>query len=87
MTRHPRYVEGFEGSLEQLANAVGNMTYDQTASFIEKLADDIKRQADADSARGRIKLASELYATAERLYKAKETMVLAWEICKPYMNN
>lgn len=72
MSKHPRYVEGYKGSLEQLAEAIGNMAYDQTASFIEKLADDLKRQADADSARGRRKLASELYATANELYEARD---------------
>lgn len=87
MTKHPQNVKGFEGSLEQLAKSVGNMTYDQTASFIEKLADDIKRQADADFERGRAKLASELYATANELYQAKDRMDLAWKICKPYMKD
>lgn len=87
MTRHPKHVEGVNCSLEQLAGAIGNMTYDQTASFIEKLADDIKRQADADFARGRTQLASKLYATAKDLYRAKENMDLAWEICIPYMKS
>lgn len=87
MAKHPKKIEGFEGSLEELAKAVGNMTYDQTASFIEKLADDIKRQADADFAKGRKKLAYELYATAEKLYEAKDNMKKAWKICEPYMND
>ena len=85
MTKHPSHVEGYEGTLEELANAVGNMTYDQTATFIENLAEDINRQADADLKRGRIKLANELYNTAEKLYQAKEEMDKAWEICLPYM--
>ena len=85
MTKHPRHVEGFKGSLDELAKSIGNMTYDQTASFIEKLADDIKRQADADLSRGRKKLASELYKTANKLYQAKDRMDLAWKICEPYM--
>jgi len=63
------------------------MTYDQTVSFIEKLADDIKRQADADLTRGRKKLASELYATANELYQARDRMDLAWKICEPYMKD
>ena len=87
MTKHPRTVEGFEGSLDELARSIGNMTYDQTSSFIEKLADDIKRQADADSARGRKKLASELYATANELYQARDRMDLAWKICGPYIKD
>ena len=63
------------------------MAYDQTASFIEKLADDLKRQADADNARGRIKLAKELYAAAEKMYGARDKMHLAWKICEPYMKD
>lgn len=87
MTKHPRYVENFDGSLDELAKSVGNMTYDQTALFIEKLADDMKRQADADLSRGRNKLASELYATADKLYQARDRMDLAWKICEPYMKD
>lgn len=83
--KHPRHVEGFEGSLDKLARSVGNMTYDQTSSFIEKLAKDIERQADEDLKRGRKKLASKLYATADALYKAKDEMNLAWNVCEAYM--
>ena len=84
---HPRNVEGYEGSLDQLAQSIGNMTYDQVALFIEKLADDMKRQADADKARGRSKLATELYATANELYQARDRMGLAWKVCEPYMKD
>ena len=87
MAKHPRHVEGFNGSLEELAYAVGNMTYDQTALFIEKLAEDLKRQADSDYARGRVKLASEMYRAVENLQKAKEHIDAAWKICIPYMDN
>jgi hypothetical protein len=83
MANHPREIKGF--SLEELAKSIGNLSYDQTALFIEKLADDIKSQADADSARGRKKLATELYATANELYSARDRMNVAWKICKPYM--
>ncbi|MEK6940474.1 MAG: hypothetical protein AABW49_01070 [Nanoarchaeota archaeon] len=87
MAKHPQEVEGFKGSLDQLVKSIGNMTYDQTALFIGKLADEIKRQADADSARGRTKLASELHATADELYHARDKMNLAWKICEPYMKD
>ena len=87
MPKHPTHVEHYAGSLEELAKAIGNMTYDQTASFIEKLANDIHRQADADSKKGRIKLASELYLTADKLYQARTKMYDAWNICEPYMKD
>jgi len=82
---HPDKVESYNGTLEDLAKAIGNMSYDKTAEFIEKLADDIERQADEDYKRGRIKLASKLYKTIYELRKAKKEMNLAWKICQPYM--
>ena len=85
MANHPRIINGYEDSLERLAQAVGSMAYDQVSSFIEKLADDLKRQADADKSRGRIKLAAELYAAAEKMYEARDKMDLAWKFCEPYM--
>lgn len=81
--KHPETVEGY--SLDELAIAIGNLQYDKTASFLEKLADDLKRQADADHSKGRVHLAKELYATAEKIYGAKEKMYAAWKICEPYM--
>ncbi|MFA7707948.1 MAG: hypothetical protein WCX73_03290 [Candidatus Pacearchaeota archaeon] len=87
MSKHPKTVKGFTGSLEQLAKSIGNMSYDQTGIFIEKLADDIVKQADEDIKKGRKNLAIKLYATAEKLYRAKDKMDLAWKICEPYMKN
>lgn len=46
--KHPRNVEGYNGSLEELAKAIGNMSYDQVAIFLEKLAEDLNNQAEAD---------------------------------------
>jgi hypothetical protein len=85
MSKHTKFVEGFQGSLDDLAKSIGNMTHDQTAVFIEKLADDIKRQADNDLAKGRKQLANKLYQTSNELYKAKVEMDSAWKICEPYM--
>jgi len=62
------------------------MAYDRTAFFIEKLTDDIKRQADADFERERVKLSLELYATANDLYLARDKMNLAWNICNLYLD-
>lgn len=86
MSKHPKNIKGFNGSLEELAKSIGNMTYDQTALFIEKLADDIMGQSVADYNRGREKLSNELYHTANELYKARDKMRSSWKICEPYMN-
>ena len=87
MAKHPENVEGYDGTLKDLATAIGNMSYDQVALFIQALSDDILRQAHADLGRGRSKLAESLYATAESLNKAKEEMDKVWEICEPYMKD
>lgn len=84
-TKHPREVIGYNGSLDQLAQAVGSMTYDQVALFLRLLSQDIKRQADADSGRGRKKLSKALCDAAQNLGQAQENMDLAWKVCEPYM--
>ena len=38
MTKHPTYVEGFNGSLEKLASSIGNMTYEKVAEFTKDYA-------------------------------------------------
>ena len=83
--KHPDYVLGFEGTIEELAKNIGNTRYDILEDFLTALADDISRQADGDKARGREKLAGELYETARRLYQARDAMQDAWNICEPYM--
>lgn len=87
MAQHSKIVKGFQGSLDELAQSIGDMSYDQVSVFIERFANDINRQADADLARGRKKLAGELYATAKKLYEAKDAMDSAWKICEPYMKD
>ncbi len=84
MGKHPDYVEGFNGSLEELAKAVGKMSYDAASSFLEKLAEDLKKQADSDLARGRTKLAKEMYQAVEYLQEAKKYINKSWKICEPY---
>ncbi len=79
---HPKKVEGFNGTLEELAKNVGNMTYDQTARFIQLLAKDLEKQAEEDLKNGRKKLANKLYGTAEGLNNAYYEMNDAWKICK-----
>jgi hypothetical protein len=86
VSRHPRVIAGWSGSLEDLAKAVGNMTYDQTANFIDHLSKDLRRQAEGDRGRGRPNLARNLDLAADSLFNAKILTGLAWEICVPYMH-
>jgi len=83
--QYPDHVEKYSGSLADLARDIGNMRYDSLADFLNHLGDDLIRQATADKAGGRIKLASQLEKTAKELYKAGKKMLSVWEVCKPYM--
>ena len=85
MAKHPNYVPKYEKKLEELAFNVGNMSYDQTASFIELLAKDFIRQADSDQEKGRTKLSTQLYLAADKLYEVRKNIVGAWKISEPYM--
>lgn len=84
--KHPRNVVGYDGSLKDLAQVIGQMSYDQVAVFIGELALDIKTQAEADlTLRKRKKLAKELFETADLLSQAQTKMNAAWDVCRPYM--
>ena len=83
--KHPDKVVGYDGSLDQLAQAVGNMTYDQVALFFALLSQDISRQAEADLSRGRRKLSKALSDVAQNLDQSRKSMALVWKICQPHM--
>lgn len=85
MAKHPRVVIGYEGSLEDLAKAIGNMTYDQVAELIGLLANDLKNQSDSDFKKGRVKLSKKVFDATIKLNSAKKDMLDAWVICKPFM--
>jgi len=84
--KHPKHVEGWDGSLQELAFAVGNMTYDKLSEFLRHLSDDLKRQAEGDRGRNRPKLANALDETANRVEDAQLATDHVWFICKPFMN-
>jgi len=86
VNKHPKFVKGYSGSLLELAQAMGKMSYDQLAVLVDALAKDLATQAQADlELRGRKKLAKNLIAAADHLNKAKASIDLAWQICEPYM--
>ena len=73
MGEHPRYIVGYEGSLEDLAEEIATDDV-RVASFIGSLAQDIERQASDDMGRERYKLASGLEKTARALSAAERAM-------------
>ena len=85
MVKHPRQVRGYPGNLDQLAEEIINLSYDQYALLIGKIAENTKRDSDKDLANNRNMLSLKLYSAADYLCKAKDEMDGAWKICKPYM--
>jgi hypothetical protein len=85
MPQHPDHVIGWNGTMDELVQAVGNMRYDALGDFIYKLSQNIQEQSDADLKRGRPRLSKELYSASRKLIGADLYIGEAWEICKPYM--
>jgi len=56
MKKYPISVEGFDGTLEELAQCIGGMCYDKVVEFLYLLKREISRQAEGDRGSGRMKL-------------------------------
>lgn len=67
-----------DGSIENLAERIGNLRYDALSEFLFHLARKLEKDSAADLARGRPQLAT-------RLDEAKTAIDAAWRISKPYM--
>lgn len=81
---HKSHIEGYNGSMEILAEEIGNLKYDALAEFLDLLAAKIERDGDKDRSRGQVKLANHLQSCSVKLTEAKLSIDKAWGICKPY---
>jgi len=74
-SKHPRTVIGFSGTFDELGYDISNSSYKDLVFFLDKMGDDLLRQADADwkrsGAEERKKLAAQLYNAANNLYKVR----------------
>jgi hypothetical protein len=82
---HPDFVEGYEGTLEELAFHIGNLRYDKGVELLIYSARDFERQAVEDLAAGHPQLSIRLFETADSVYDAAEALSRAWIISKKYM--
>ena len=83
---HKSEVEKYTGSMEELAEEIGNLKYDSLANFLDLLADKIQRDGQKDKERNRVKLANNLFQSAERIRESKGFIDKAWVICEPFTN-
>ena len=82
---HKTTVENYSGSMEDLAEEIGDLRYDALANFLDLLADKIQRDGEKDQQRQRVKLANSLFQCAEHLKASKAQIERAWEISEPFM--
>ena len=82
---HRESVEGFDGSLAQLADDIGDLKYDSLAEFLRLLAAKVERDGAKDQARGRARLAVALQSSAAHIAAAAVSIGTAWRVSKPYM--
>lgn len=85
--KHPISVEGYGGSFEDLAHAIGKMRYDKIAEVLNHLAKDLERQSQGDAAKGHTQLAAMLQEISKQVGIAKKQMDKIYALCKPYMKN
>jgi len=85
MSKHPDYVEKYEGNLQELAHDIVKMRYDKVAEFLGYIKNELVREATGDRRRGRVKLASMLEETVKTADVLKNQMGKIWELCEPYM--
>lgn len=83
--KHQRAISGYSGSMEMLANDIGNMHYESLSEFLAMLVKKINEDASKDRERGRIKLAMALFGSSASLSDASSYIYEAWEISKPFM--
>ena len=81
---HKSMVGNYSGTMEALAEDIGNLKYDALSEFLQLLADKIELDGDKDKSRNRLKLAKNLHNCADRLREGKEAIDKAWIICEPY---
>ena len=69
----------------EVAKEVGALRYDKAIEFLDRLALDYARQAAADRARGRIKLAAKLDTLADAMVDCAYQMRAIFALCKPHL--
>ena len=80
-------VEGYSGSLKELAHAIGSMRYDKVAEFLAEFTKELEQQSEGDAKRGHAQLAALLKSTSEQIGMTQVQMEKIWKLCEPYMQN
>lgn len=85
MKIHPTRVEGFEGTLEDLATAVFKMRYDKLTEFLLYGLKELSRQYESDKEKGRTKVSRMLFLAINKLAELTDTMYKVFLLCQSFM--
>ncbi|WP_281615766.1 hypothetical protein [Flammeovirga sp. SubArs3] len=83
--KHETELKSYKGTLEQLSQELGDLTYDSLALFLDALSKKINMDGDADFQRNRVQLSKYLHQASKDLENASKEIDKAWKICEPYM--
>ncbi|MEM6697039.1 MAG: hypothetical protein AAF599_01490, partial [Bacteroidota bacterium] len=64
---HKNTIENYSGTMETLAEEIGNLRYDALSNFLNLLADKLQEDGDKDEGRGRVQLSSHLHSCSKQL--------------------
>ena len=83
--KHPRTVEGYEGTLESLALKISDLHYESLTEFLTHLSKKVKADSQKDKMAGKERLGYNLDYLSTNILWAASCSKEAAEICKPYM--
>jgi len=84
--KHNKTIDKYEGTLQELAEDIGDLHYEELAKFLHHLNIKIYSDGAKDFGRGRKKLSHELTKASTSLSVTSSHIREAWNISKPYMD-
>lgn len=83
--KHKKIVEKYNGTLDELANDIGDLHYESLETLFALISDKLERDAKKDLSNKRVKLSDELFGASEYIKLSSVYIGEAWRISKPYM--
>ena len=85
--KHPPSVEGYSGSLKDLARDIRRMRYDAVEELLGYLSIEFQEEGARDKTKKKPLLAEKLEGLAKMLQRARGDAEDIWSLCKPYIKN
>lgn len=85
MSKHKTTIAGYDGSLQELAQAIANLRYDARSMLFKHLKEEYGKLGQIDADTGKPKLAIYQEKAELALSIVTELDKRSWELSKPYM--